>query len=230
MVTSTRVISNEINVELLQSSPHFAGLSADELEKIRRVMTDRRVSKDEIIWLDGDPCRTLYFVASGLIKVFITSAEGKEQIIKVIRPGESFGDNAIFDINGNTVSAQAMVPSVLYGIEKSELEALLSEYPRAALNIIKVLVSQIYDYLSLVQDLSFKRVTERLARILLENCEEITDYDPPRLTHREIAAMAGTEREVIARSLKSLEEKGVIRRDNRRIIITNSQVLQEMAG
>lgn len=230
MVTSLKTISAMSNVELFESSPHFSGLNDDAFERISRLMVERRVDKDEIVWLEGEPGRMLYFVASGLIKLFKTSAEGKEQIVKVIRPGESFGDSALFDINGNTVSAQALVPSVLYGIEKSELEALVRQHPQLALNMIKVLARQMHDYLSLVEDLAFKRVTSRLARILLKYSREATVRNPSTFTQQEIAAMAGTVREVIGRSLKTLEKEGIIKLHRSRIIITDSQALRQVAG
>ncbi|GAH58909.1 unnamed protein product, partial [marine sediment metagenome] len=137
---------------------------------------------------------------------------------------------ALFDINGNTVSAQAMVPSVLYAIEKSELEALVREYPQLALNMIKVLARQMHDYLSLVEDLSFKSVISRLARILLEYSRETTVHNPSKFSQQEIAAMVGTVREVIGRSLKALEKEGLIRLDRSRIIIMDSQALRQVAG
>ena len=230
MVTSLKTISAMSSVELLESSPHFSGLNDDAFERISRLMVERRVDKDEIVWLEGEPGRALYFVASGLIKLFKTSAEGKEQIVKVIRPGESFGDSALFDINGNTVSAQALVPSVLYGIEKSELEPLVRQHPQLALNMIKVLARQMHDYLSLVEDLAFKRVTSRLARILLKYSSEATVHNPSTFTQQEIAAVAGTVREVIGRSLKTLEKEGIIKLDRSRIIITDSQALRQVAG
>jgi CRP/FNR family transcriptional regulator len=82
----------------------------------------------------------------------------------------------------------------------------------------------------LVEDLAFKRVTSRLARILLKYSIEATVHNPSTFTQQEIAAMAGTVREVIGRSLKTLEQEGIIRLDRSRIIITDSQALRQVAG
>ena len=230
MVTSTNIIGNMAIMELIESSPHFSGLSADALEKISRLMREQKVDKDEIVWLEGEIGKVLYFVASGLIKLFKTSAEGREQILNLVRPGEFFGESAVFNINGSEVSAQAMVPSVLYGIEKSDLEALLRDHPELTLNIIKVLTERIDYYMSLVEDFSFKRVTGRLAKILLEYGKESATHTHPNLTQQEMAAFTGTVREVIARSLRTLEGRGIIRLDHRRIIITDMEALKEIAG
>jgi CRP/FNR family transcriptional regulator len=83
--------------------------------------------------------------------------------------------------------------------------------------------------LSLVEDLSFRRVTGRVAKILLENIED-TNGQRHRLTQQEMAAMAGTAREMIGRSLKLLEDEGKIRLERNRIVITDKEALREIAS
>jgi len=80
---------------------------------------------------------------------------------------------------------------------------------------------------SLVEDLSFRHVTGRVAKILLEHAGDGTG-PRPRLTQQEMAAMAGTAREVVGRSLKALEEEGAIRFDRHRIVISDKQALRDM--
>ena len=105
-----------------------------------------------------------------------------------------------------------MTPVVLYRIEKSDLEVILRTYPQVVLNIIEVLSQRVQYLVSLVEDLSFRHVTSRVAKILLEN---VGGGNGPglRLTQQEMAAMAGTAREVVGRSLKALEEEGAITMD-----------------
>ena len=218
-----------VDIEFLKSIPYFSGLSTDELDSIRKSIFERTKERGEIVLLEGETAKELYFVVSGAVKLFKTSAEGKEQILSIVRPGESFGDVPIFDGGLNPASAQAMAPVSLYGIRKSDLEVVLREHPRVALNVISILASQVRHFMSLVEDLSFKHVIDRLAKILLEYAGDGTG-SRPRLTQQEMAAMAGTAREMIGRSLKALEEDGVIRLDRHRIVITNSEALKELAG
>ena len=96
-----------------------------------------------------------------------------------------------------------------------------------ALNIIKVLAERLRQLVSLVEDLSFRHVIGRVARILLEQAGDGAS-PRPRLTQQEMAAMAGTVREVVGRSLKTLEEEGAIRLEHHRIVITDRRVLEEM--
>jgi CRP/FNR family transcriptional regulator len=122
-----------------------------------------------------------------------------------------------------------MVPVVLYGVKKVELKAILERHPQVARNIIRVLAQRVRKLVSLVEDLSFRHVLSRVARILLEHASDGDGTGPrPHLTQQEIAAMAGTAREVVGRSLKALEEEGLIRLERHRIVITNRQALEQL--
>lgn len=219
-----------IDTELLKSIPYFDGLSADELSSVRDFVFERSAAGGDLILLEDDPADALYFVVSGVVKVFKTSSEGKEQILSFIRSGESFNDVPVFDGGPNLGSVQAVGPVVLYGLRGSDLEAILQDHPQVSLNVIRVLSQQVRHLVSLVEDLSFRHVIARVAKILLESSGDGAGPSPgPRLTQQEMAAMAGTAREMIGRSLKSLEEEGTIRLDRHRIVITNKEALREMA-
>ena len=217
-----------VQVELLKSIPYFSGLSSAELDSIKGFVFEKEVERGEMISLEDEPADALYLVASGVVKVFKTSRDGKEQILSFIRPGESFNDVPIFDGGPNLASAQAIGPVVLYGIRNSDLEAILKNHPQVSLNVTRVLSQQMRHLVSLVEDLSFRHVIARVARILLEHATDGTG-PKPRLTHQEMAAMAGTAREMVGRSLKSLEDEGAIRLDRQRIVITDKEALEEIA-
>jgi CRP-like cAMP-binding protein len=217
-----------IEIEFLKSIPYFSGLLPAELESVRQLIFEKTAGRGQVILFEDEPAETLYFVVSGVVKIFKTSADGKEQILNIVRPGESFNDVPIFDDGPNPASAQAMGPVTLYGIRKDRLKATIQEHPQVALNIIKVLAERVRQLVTLVEDLSFKHVISRVAKILLEHASDGTG-PRSRLTQQEMAAMAGTVREVVARSLKSLEEDGAIRLERHRIIIADKEALQEIA-
>ena len=218
-----------IKVESLQSSNYFSGLDSDELDSIRKYIFERAVARGEIILFEGEPARAVYFIVSGVVKVFKTSADGKEQILYLARPGDSFNDVPVFDGGLSLASAEAMTQVVLYGIEKDDLKARLREHPKLAENVLQVLSQRIEQIISLVEDLSFRRVTGRVAKILLENAED-ANGQRHRLTQQEMAAMAGTAREMIGRSLKLLEDEGKVRLERNRIVIRDKEALREIAG
>jgi CRP/FNR family transcriptional regulator len=216
-----------VQLEFLKSILYFSDLGLAELEAIRKLVFEKTADRAEMVLLEGEPAANLYFLALGVVKVFKTSAEGKEQILSIVRPGESFNDVPIFDGGSNPASAQAMGPVLLYGIKKNDMEAILGDHPQIALNVIKVLARRVRHLVSLVEDLSFKHVISRVAKILLEHIGGETGRGP-RLTQQEMAAMAGTAREVVGRSLKALEEEGAIKLDRHRIVITDKEALQKV--
>ncbi|UCD22553.1 MAG: Crp/Fnr family transcriptional regulator, partial [Chloroflexota bacterium] len=217
-----------VQLEFLKSVLYFSNLGPAELESIREFIFEKTVDRAEIVLLEGESAENLYFVASGVVKVFKTSIEGKEQILSIVRPGESFNDVPIFDGGLNPVSAQAMGPVLLYGIKQTDIETVVKDHPQIALNIIKVLASRVRHLVSLVADLSFKHVVGRVAKILAEHVGGEMSHGP-RLTQQEMAAMAGTVREVVGRSLKELEEAGAIKLDHHRIVIMDKESLQNIA-
>jgi CRP/FNR family transcriptional regulator len=204
-------------------------MNATELEAIKLSFSEKTFQRGEVILLEGNLSDTLFFVAAGAVKVFKTSAQGKEQILNIARPGEALNDVPIFDGGMNPASAQALGPVTLYGLKKDKLQSIMRQYPQIALNTSKVLAGRMRQLVNLVEDLSFRHVLGRVTKILLTHADDGTGTND-HLTQQEMAAMAGTAREVVARSLKSLEEQGYIRLERHRIVITNKQSLEEIVA
>jgi len=216
-----------VDLEFLKDSPYFAGLSPAQLRSIRDRVFERSFDRGEMVSLEGETSATLYFVVSGVVKVFKVSADGKEQILTIVRPGESFNDVPAFDGGPNPAGARAMGPVLLYGIRGDDVRAVLREHPIIAINVVRTLARGMRQLISLVEDLSFKHVIGRVARILLEHVAGDIGGGP-KITQQEMAAMAGTAREVVGRSLKSLEDRGTIRLDRNRIVIIDEEALRRM--
>ena len=215
-----------IDIAFLKSIPYFSVLSTAELDAIKQSFSEKTVQRGEAILLEGEPSNTLFFVGSGAVKIFKTSAQGKEQILSITRPGETLNDIPIFDGGANPVSAQALGPVTLYGIKKDRLQSIMEQYPKVALNMSKVLAERMRQLVTLVEDLSFRHVLGRVVKILLNHSGDVGHGE--HLTQQEMAAMAGTAREVVARSLKALEEQGYIRMERHRIVIKDKKSLENM--
>jgi CRP-like cAMP-binding protein len=218
-----------IQLSSIKAIPYFTGLSDPDLTSISRHIFEKRAERGEILYFEGEPAEVLYFVLQGVVKVFKTSSDGKEQIFSIIRPGDSFNDVPVISGGVNLASAGAMSVVLLNGIKKKELETIIREHPQVALNIIDVLSRRVEELMILVEDFSFRRVSGRVAKILLEYGGK-DNTEKPRLTQQEIAAMIGTAREMVGRSLKSLEEEGAIRIERNRIILADREVLRGLAG
>lgn len=219
-----------ITVEQIGKLNYFTGIENDRLAGMLPSFKLKLYSKGQTIVAEGDTEPILQFVSVGVVKIFKTSAEGKEQIIDIIRPGESFGDIAVFNGGASPYSAQALgITTDILWVHRDDLLAFLGKNWRAALNALSAVSRQARSLLVLVEDLSFKNVTGRVAKILLQNSAPGPEGFQ-RLTQYEMAAMAGTAREVVGRSLKSLEDSGAIGLEKHRIIIKNKEYLKQLAG
>jgi len=231
MFTSVQSIRKASIDELIKSSPYFTGLEDDFVDHVSRLMVERTVEKNEVIWLEQDPAEMVYLVASGLVKLFKMSTEGKEQIVRLVRPGGSFGHNGILNGGYRIEAAQAVVPSTLYGLSRVNLESLLQENHLLALNTVRTLATEIHQYLSLIEDLSLRRVKSRLARMLIGHSQDGVFNQLLNLTQGDMASMIGTAREVLGKSLKILEEEGLIRISKRRqVVIMEREMLTLIAA
>src|SRR3972149_1827988 len=204
-VNLERSVEKAVDIEFLKLSPIFTGIDDVVLERIGRSMAVKSVDKHEIIWLEQEPARTIFFMEVGLIKLFKTSLSGKEQIIRLVRPGHCFGHAGAFNGGSHPESAQAVIPSVLYGITRSNLESWLGEHPALTRNLIKLLATEMHHYMSLVEDLSLRCVSGRLARMLLTDNHQGPRNTSQLLTRSDMAAMTGTVRGGAGKSLKALE-------------------------
>lgn len=212
---------------LLRAIPYFSELSDEELNEVEQYFFEESYIRDEIIFLEGDEARNLYFVASGVVKTFKTSSDGKEQTIELARPGDVLNEVAVFDGGPNPTSAQAITPVRLYKIEKSKMLAIISQRPVIALEVLRLMAAKMRRLTELVEDLSFRPVVGRVAKILLEQARAPL---VSRLSQREMAAMAGTAREMVSRSLKTLEDEGAIKMERNRVVILDPEALERRAA
>lgn len=215
-------------VDFLAKVRYFAGMRVSEIEAVASFVFEKEVEKGDVIVWEGDRGDPLYFVAVGAVKCFKTSEEGKEQIVRIILPADSFNDLAAIDGGPNSANAEAMSRVVLYGISKGDLDRAMLDHPLMLLNALKVLSARARYLLGLVEDLSFRHVLNRIAKVLLDHTAGGSD-SRPRLTQQDMAAIVGTAREVVGRSLKTLQQEGVIRMDRNRLVIVDREGLRRMA-
>jgi CRP/FNR family transcriptional regulator len=167
----------------------------------------------------------LYVVQAGRLKLFKTSSRGREQVLSILRPGDMFNEVAVFDEGPNPASAQAIQDCSLFLLRRRDLLRFVEQRPGIALAITRNFARRLREALTLVEDLSFRDVTSRIAKILLEGQPEAN----PRLTQELLAAMAGSRREVVGRALKALSQDGAIRLARGRIHVCDASALERLA-
>lgn len=215
-------------IDFLKSVAYFDVLGAEDAERVAQEATELSVARGGILFLEGEECRGLYLVKSGRIRIFKSSSEGREQVLLIAGPRDSFNDVPVFDDGPNPASASALVESVVYLIPKGVLRSLIADCP-AALSVIKVFAARLRHLTVVVEDLSFRSVIGRLSKLLLGLATAESESSPmPRLTQDEMASIVGSVRDVIGRALRHMEKTGAIRIEGQRILVIDTDKLRDM--
>ncbi len=213
----------------LASVSCFSGLSEEALAAIAAVASLHHYEAGEVVFLEGEACRGLYIVQCGWLKSLIVSPGGREQIIRLVGPGEAFNEHGVFLKDGcNLVTVLAVEASDVWLIDRSSLLGLMDQYPSLSRAITQNLASRIAYLLKLIADLSLRPVEARLARLLLarSGCEK----ERRRwATQAEMAARLGTVVDVVNRALHKLEDEGLIQIVRHRIEIVDKVKLEQKA-
>lgn len=213
----------------LRQIPLFATLSVQDIAQIAALTLERYCERNDLILLEGEQDGALCYVDSGLIKVFKTSPSGKEQVLRLVAAGHTFNDVPALDGGPNPASAAAMEPSIVYLIRRADLHQLMRNQPDVAIAAVQTLASALRHLVELVEDLSLRHVTARVAKLLLEQ-EGWSPNAWHHLTQQDMAALAGTAREVVGRALKELEVAGAIEMRQGRAVVVSSERLRLLAA
>ncbi len=218
------------SVEALSSVPLFSELDANVLDVVRHAAAPQHYAAGETVFLQGDPCAGLYIVQEGWLKGIITSPAGREQIIRLLGPGDVFNEIGLLTDGRNLVTVQALEDSTLWVIERETMLRLMDEHPRLCRAITRNLAERVLHLMKLVEDLSMRTVKSRMARLLLENAVEGVINRRRWMTQTEMAARLGTVLDVVNRTLNSLENDGLIIFERYKIQILDCKLLEELAN
>lgn len=206
---------------------YFRDLDQMALHQVASVASPQRVGRGQILALEGEPCRAVYLVMSGCIQALKMSPEGREQIIGDIGPGEFLYLVPALDDGPLPVTTRALSDTMLLSFALQDFLALLSRYPSISLAVLQSFARRLRQMAALIEDLSLRSVSQRLAKLLLRWAES---PNRRRMTQREMAAQLGTVREVVARTLSQFESEGWIVMQRGRIQVRNLQALRCEAG
>ncbi len=216
------------------TGPHplfLDGLEPATREKVVARSVRRRFEADSVLLYEGDPGAGLFVTLHGLVKIFKTSISGREQVLRYAPPGSSFNEVTVLDGGLNPTSARAVVDSEVLVISRALMTELLEDDPRAARAVIDSMAGLYRHLMQLVEDLSFRHVSERVARVLLQSLMPSPGVGAGadlhrRLTQTEIAEMIGSTREVVGRALRAYEDAGAIRIDRGLITLVDPSKIE----
>jgi len=209
----------------LRKVPLFDCLGDHELEALSEVTYSRTFDKGQLIILAEEPGDTLFIVRRGQVKVSLTHASGKEFILSLLGEGEFFGELALLDERPRSASVVAIEETELFMLKRADFLQLIAKVPAIAVALLEELAARLRRTDEQVGGLALLDVHNRVARTLLrlaaDRGRECDDglIIQQRLTHQQLANMAGTTRETVTRVLKQLERDGYIRSEGRDIIV-----------
>ena len=229
-MTTSKTNSAHNAIEALASVASFEGLDATALETLARAAIRIEFAADQVVFLEGEPCAGLYLVQSGWLKAVKTSPTGREQVMRIVGPGEVFNEMGVLVGEANFVTVIALEPATVWVIQRDALMHLIEEHPRLSRIIMQNLAKRMQHLIRLVEDLSLRPVESRLARLLLD--ETATDVWSGRrwATQAGLAARLGTVPDVINRALRSLAEEGLVQIERRRIRVLDRAGLENKAS
>jgi CRP/FNR family transcriptional regulator, cyclic AMP receptor protein len=223
-------------VDTLRRVAFFSVLPGDELESLAGHCAVRQLARDEILFDEGDPCEGLFIVQSGAIKVFKMSESGREQVLGIDRAGSTVAELPLFDGGTFPASAAAIEDSILLFLPKREVLGLCRRNSEVAFAVIRTLARRFRYLTTLVEELSLKEVSNRLARFLRDRALQDGIRTrrgiefPLQETNQEIAAEIGTVRDLVSRNLRRFVDRGILRLELRRVIILDMSELEAQAA
>jgi CRP/FNR family transcriptional regulator len=201
------------------------GLDPMSLAQLVQSATRRAYEPGGVIFLEGDTAPALYYVDTGWVKVVKMSHDGREQILYFLGPGEIFGGIGVFVNRPAPATAIALEAAEIWVLPRDAIRQVLTSMPEMALSVIEFLANRIAELTEMVAALSLHTVTQRLARVLLEQADGDVVYRHRWATQAEMAAHLGTVPEVLNRSLRSLVEEELIEFSRHQIRILDHEGL-----
>ena len=218
--------------ETLSQTALFAGLSETEITFLAQRAVPRKFSSGEIVFNEGDPCAGMYVVQSGSVRIFKTSAGGREQVLSIEGPGGSVAELPVFDGGNYPASVSVVEDTTLVFISKQDFHALCMAHPQVALKVLRVIGARLRKLVGIIEELSFTTVRHRLAAFLARMARhegtkvnggiEIT----LPASNQELASQIGTVRELVSRNLSRFQSEKFIQMDGRRIVVTDLKGLE----
>jgi CRP-like cAMP-binding protein len=218
----------ESHASCIEHVPIFANLNRDERLEIAEIASSRSFEKGEMIYRADDEGGTLFVLYTGRAKLFRLNANGKEQVLRVVEPGEFIGELSLFSSLPLTDNAQALETTTMCVLQGERLKELMAKYPSIAFKVMDALSRRLERAENRIEEISLSSVTERVAGALLELSEGKREIILP-MTKGDFASQLGMSQETLSRKLAALQEEGlIILKGHRKIIIKDKPGLEEL--
>jgi CRP-like cAMP-binding protein len=220
----------------LGSSPLFAALDVEAQRELYSQMAEVALARGESLFDEGQPGDRLYVVLTGKVKLGRTAADGRENLLAVMGPGEMFGELSLFDPGPRTATATAVTDTTLRGLGNADLQPWLHAHPEVATQLLAALARRLRRTNEAMADLVFSDVPGRVAKALLDLASKfgVPAEDglrvPHDLTQEELAQLVGASRETVNKALADFAGRGFLRLEGRGVVILDLDRLKRRAA
>jgi CRP/FNR family transcriptional regulator len=220
---------------VLRRAPLFDGLDDEGARALRRQMAEVKLSRGEHLFMEGDDGDAMYVVLDGKMKLTRAAADGRENLLSVIGPGEMFGELSLFDPRPRTSSASAVTDALLASLKHEDLMPWVRERPEVSLHMLRALARRLRRAQDVTADLVFTDVPGRVAKNLLDLADRFGRQEPDGLhvhhdlTQEELAQLVGASRETVNKALADFAARGWLQISARSVLILDAERLRKRA-
>ena len=221
-----------ITENTLRSCQLFVGLPAADIGAIASFTVPKHLDKGQYLFREGDRSEGFYVVQRGAVNVHRVNAAGKEQVIHVFRPIESFAEATLATQAGYPADARATEPTTVLLVPKNEFVDLLRRRPDLALRMLGSMSQHLRVIVGLLDDLTLKDMETRVVNWLLKRCPRPIDNREVEIkldrTKRVLAAEFGATSETLSRTLAKFRDRKLLHVKGNTLIVKRPDELQKL--
>jgi CRP/FNR family transcriptional regulator, dissimilatory nitrate respiration regulator len=217
--------------DIILSCSIFSGITDKEAKAISDFVILREFSANEYLFLQEDPAEGFYIINKGKVKIHRTGTDGREQVLHIMGKGEPCGEVPVFQGKHYPASAMALDKVRALFVPADRFIALSREYPDILIEMLAELSVRLRRFVNLIDDLSLKEVSARLAKHILDlKVREGGNMIELDSTKTVLASRLGTISETISRTLKKMQNKGIIEVKGSTIKVIDEELLIELSA
>jgi CRP-like cAMP-binding protein len=219
----------------LKKIPLLQDLPAEAMTRLAEAVEINEVRRRQVVYLPGDPGRSVYLVNGGRVKISKVTRDGKELTLAYRGPGELFGELAMIDGGPREEMAEAMENALLTELNRGDFERLVQAHPQLGHRLSRLLLQRRRDVENKIENLVFKDVNAKLGELLLRLALDYgVDHERGtlvalKITHQEMANLIGSTRETVSLTLSQFKRRGLIRTEGRKVIIADHEGLRALS-
>jgi CRP/FNR family cyclic AMP-dependent transcriptional regulator len=214
--------------EMLAATPLFKRIPADQLSGIISRCTSRTMRAGDTLFRRGDPGTTMVLIITGQIRIVLPGPGGREQVLRVLQPGEVVGELSLLDGRGRSADAVAQTNGSLLVVERRDVIEAMRLNPDLALTILTILTERLRATSWMLAAMTFHDAGGRLAIILLTLAQQRAGHRVD-ITQAALGERVGATRETVNRKLREWQAAGILALEPGRITVLDPAALRSHA-